>query len=950
LYIKKNLIAFDTKTKKKPNKGGFDHSSVLMSMREHGDLIGLQFGLLGDLEIERSSVARVFESTLHTRNQPKANGPIDQRFGTSSRFELCATCKQAIGPCSGHHGHVVLPLPLPHIAYQSNRTLGRYLNIICINCSAFLPGPDFRFTKQAFKDRLKEAYNDMTRQRARKTDVLCCHECGLLQPTLSIDGPFVSASWNEAAVQNFFQPDEHGRVHLSQEAEETTTTTALGKEEEKQQQLQMWYDYFVKKPMTNWDARDMLESVTTDTLTALNVKAEESHPSRMMLHHVVAIPLCNRPTTSSEENSKRKGYDDLTKKLVEIAKHCRGAEAHARDAGVDLRDEHLVINAHKELSLSIKNLYLAVSDMMYKDKAKVPGYKFTLYQQRARAGHVSIADRWRRKEGRFRGALMGKRVDYSARTVITPGANMCIDEIGLPERMAAKLSRPFPVTDFNRNTLQKLLRAGKINRIRNPSTGARIYVSAENRNTIALQPGWIVDRQLIDNDVVIINRQPTLHRPSVMGHRVRVVPGRTMMLPMETTTPYNADFDGDEMNVHAVQTLESYVEVKDLMNVTNHIIHPRANRPIMGEIQDPIDSAYKLTRQDTFLTKGEFCQLLMQLKYDCDAPTEAKMHAPEADLHHYKLPVPAILKPVPLWTGKQLVSCVIPRITIHARPLKRRDPLPDRSAVEPAALRRRLEREDANTAQDGFLDIRDGQLLRGTLCSQNIGPVGNSMLHDICTYMGNNTAGRFMSDLQRLLNHYIHDAGLTFSIRDCILPLVDQKRVQAVYKAVHRHVDFINDIRDQYPDDERVQELAETNISESLGKVLTLNGQIACQSKDDRSGFFIMSYRAKSKGSEFNMGQVLTGPGQQYVNGARPLVTAPNRSLPSDPLPGQPRLPIEDRLIAEGLVQSPYIKGLTPREAMMHAQGGREGLVDTAVKTGKSFLFSFFLFGLTDLY
>jgi len=260
----------------------------------------------------------------------------------------------------------------------------------------------------------------------------------------------------------------------------------------------------------------------------------------------------------------------------------------------------------------------------------------------------SISARLKGKEGRVRGNLMGKRVDFSARTVITPDPNLGLDQVGVPRSVAMTLTYPERVTNFNIDKLRKLVQNGP-----NEHPGARFIIRddggrinlayAQSNMDQHLQPGYTVERHLNDEDVIIFNRQPTLHKMSMMGHRVKVLPWSTFRMNLSVTSPYNADFDGDEMNLHVPQSLRSRAEIEEMMMVHKNILTPQSNSPVMGIVQDTLTAARKMSLRDTFIDKAAVMHLLMWL------PT-----------WDGKLPVPAILKPKELWTGKQILSLVIP--------------------------------------------------------------------------------------------------------------------------------------------------------------------------------------------------------------------------------------------------------------------------------------------------
>lgn len=172
------------------------------------------------------------------------------------------------------------------------------------------------------------------------------------------------------------------------------------------------------------------------------------------------------------------------------------------------------------------------------------------------------------------------------------------------------------------------------------------YLDATKYNMIEqeIAYGVTVERSLMTGDYVLFNRQPTLHKMSMMCHRVRILPYSTFRLNLSVCTPYNADFDGDEMNMHVPQSYEAAAELKNICHVPTQIVTPKANKPVMGIVQDALLGISLFTLRDTFLTKEQVMNLIMWVD-DWDG----------------QLPMPAIMKPQPLWTGKQLISLIIPK-------------------------------------------------------------------------------------------------------------------------------------------------------------------------------------------------------------------------------------------------------------------------------------------------
>ncbi|MEM3647036.1 MAG: DNA-directed RNA polymerase subunit A', partial [Thermofilum sp.] len=381
----------------------------------------------------------------------------------------------------------------------------------------------------------------------------------------------------------------------------------------------------------------------------------------------------------------------------------------------------------------------------------------------------TLAQRLKGKEGRFRGSLAGKRVDFSARTVISPDPNLGINEVGVPIEVAKVLTVPERVTPWNLEKLRQLVRNGPdkwpgANYIIKPD-GSRVDLRyAKHLDEIAdtLKPGYIVERHLMDGDVVLFNRQPSLHRMSIMAHIVRVLPYKTFRLNLLVTIPYNADFDGDEMNLHVPQTEESQAEAKTLMLVQEHIMTPRYGAPIVGGLHDYITGAYLLTRKDTVLDRRAASNLIY---FGGRPPT---------------LPEPAILKPGPYWTGKQIVSVFLPEDMNYV----------GRAAVAPASGACNEEHCD----NDGYILVKRGKLLLGVFDKQAIGAEKHgTLLHEIVVAYGNEKGREMMDSLFKVFLAYLDMYGFTMGLDSVIIPEEATREIEEAIKESEKRVEELID-------------------------------------------------------------------------------------------------------------------------------------------------------------
>merc|ERR1719450_1584193 len=520
----------------------------------------------------------------------------------------------------------------------------------------------------------------------------------------------------------------------------------------------------------------------------------------------------------------------------------------------------------------------------------------------------AIKARLKGKEGRIRGNLMGKRVDFSARTVITPDPNLRIDQVGVPRTIAQNLTFPEIVTPFNIDKMQALVRRGNSQYpgakyiIRD--TGERIDLRYHPKSSdLHLQCGYKVERHIRDGDLVVFNRQPTLHKMSMMGHRVKVLPWSTFRMNLSDTSPYNADFDGDEMNLHVPQSMETRAEVENIHITPRQIITPQSNQPVMGIVQDTLTAVRKMTKRDVFIDKEQMMTLLMFL--------------PSWD---GKMPIPAILKPKPLWTGKQLFSLIIPG-NVNCMRLHSTHP------------------DDENNGPYHWISpgdtrvlIENGELIMGILCKKTLGTSAGSLMHICQLEVGHRMNGLFYGDIQTVINNWLLIEGHSIGIGDTI---ADPATYQDILNTISQSNIEVNEVIGKAHKDQleptpgnTLRQTFENMVNRILNDARDKTGGSAKRSLTEFNNFKVMVV-AGSKGSDINVSQVIACVGQQNVEGKRIPFGFRKRTLPHF---------IKDDYgpEARGFVENSYLAGLTPSEFYFHAMGGREGLIDTAVKTAET--------------
>ncbi|KAI8842884.1 hypothetical protein BJ741DRAFT_696317 [Chytriomyces cf. hyalinus JEL632] len=529
----------------------------------------------------------------------------------------------------------------------------------------------------------------------------------------------------------------------------------------------------------------------------------------------------------------------------------------------------------------------------------------------------SLSTRLKGKNGRLRGNLMGKRVDFSARTVITGDPELSIEEVGVPLSVARTLTFPERVTRYNIDQLQILVNNGTtiypgaryvvkdsshLGQKAGGTQQRRIDLGIANVSP-TVEIGDVVERQMVTGDLVLVNRQPSLHKFSMMAHTARVMPYSTFRLNVNVCAPYNADFDGDEMNLHMPQSYPAIAELKTLATVSKLLISPQSNKPVNGLVQDSLCGIRQFTQRDTFLTHEEVNNLMMCFPEDHDAWA--------------KILQPAILKPVPLWTGKQILSLTIPEIELKGVTLThadREDTFKQLTADMSEPETRWAEAEFYNlTPHDTRVLILNGQLLTGYLSKKMVGTSSGGLVHVIYMDFGPEAARDFLDHVSRIVTCWLLSTGFSVGLGDA---WVQPKTVKAVHGLIQTQLDSVTAILgDRTTGPKTYSKAKEAKIVSPLSRARDTAGKAMVE--------------AGSKGSVLNICQISACVGQQIVEGGRIPLGFKNRTVPHFSK-------FDHSPAARGFVQHSFIEGLTPSEFFYHAMGGRKGVIDTAVKTAET--------------
>lgn len=517
------------------------------------------------------------------------------------------------------------------------------------------------------------------------------------------------------------------------------------------------------------------------------------------------------------------------------------------------------------------------------------------------------------KQGRFRGNLSGKRVNFSGRTVISPDPNVQIGQVVVPEDMAKIFTYPCVVNAINMEYMKRLIMNGPkkhpgANYVQYPD-GTTMFINDKNKKLISneLKFGDIVERHLIDGDSVLFNRQPSLHRLSIMSHKAKVMPWKTLRFNECCCGPYNADFDGDEMNIHLPQTEEAKAEANILMNIVNNLLTPKSGEPLIAATQDFLTSMFLLTDKDLFFDKAEFCKICSYFSIE------------ENEI--ITIPPPSILKPMQLWTGKQVVSMLIQQNNYSKMHVNIE--LEEQSYIKGYKIM---------CPNDGYVIFHNSELVCGKIGKPTLG--GDSkygLFYALIRNCSNEIATKCMLRLSKFSSRWLSNFGMSIGIDD-VLPtkIVEskQKIMQEGYDKCDKLIEKFNSGKLTLKAGCNADESLESELNGVLSDIRKNAGDMLKNTASKNNSILVMA-TAKSKGSLLNFSQMVACVGQQTVSGQRIPEGFINRSLPHfEKFSKYPA--------ARGFCANSFYNGLNATEFFFHTVGGREGLVDTAVKTAET--------------
>ena len=812
----------------------------------------ISFSLLSPQEIRKMSATKVITAdTYDDDGFPIAMGLMDPRLGVIEPGLRCKTCGLRVGKdkCPGHFGHIDLAMPVIHVGLV--KTIRNSLRSTCRDCGKLLLTEK---QKQEYIDNLKrleiegrdKAYllKQLVKE-ARKSDK--CPHCGR----------------------------EVGKIEL----DKPTSLRENGKK------------------LTPSEIREWLEKISDEDLPLLDINKKSARPEWMVLTVLPVPPVTVRPSVTLETGERSE--DDLTHKLVDVIRINQRLQEN-RDAGAP----QLIVEDLWEL------LQYHITTYLDNQTSGIP-------PARHRSGRPlkTLAQRLKGKEGRFRSNLSGKRVNFSARTVISPDPNLSINELGVPFEVAKELTVPVKVTQHNIDWCKELIKQKvhsmetdaympSVNYVLRDIEGMkqRIKVTDKNADEVAekLEQGAIIERQLMEGDITLFNRQPSLHRMSMMAHRVKVLPHKTFRFNLSVCPPYNADFDGDEMNLHLIQGEEAKAEAEILMKVQENILSPRFGGAIIGGIHDHITGCFILTHKNRKIPYDDASHILSSIKYDSASPKLIEENGKK------------------YMSGKEIFSTLLPEdLNLE---YKAKTCLNCEICTAP------------DCPYDAYIIIKKGVVKQGTIDENSIGAFKGRILDRIIRDHGMDAGRNFIDNVTRMGIAAITLFGFTTAIDDEDIPEEAKRQIQ---EGIDKAMNKISALIKAYENDEleslpgrSLEETLEMEIMRVTGRTRDLAGEIAGKHLGLNNSAVIMA-KSGARGSMLNLSQMSGCVGQQAVRGERIHRGYQYRTLP--------HFKKHDLgASAKGFVASSYKTGLTPTEYFFHSMGGREGLVDTAVRTSRS--------------
>jgi len=809
----------------------------------------IQFSLLNPDEIREASVCEITIPETYDGTEPKINGLLDPRMGVLELRKKCPTDEHDSEICPGYFGHIELARPVFHIHFMS--FILKVLRCVCYRCSNILIDKSDIYTMREIEKRTGRSRFAYVLQNCIKTKLCEFNDCcNAIQPS-----KYVKLTSDKIK-------DRDNIVKIVGEFNETAISSESKINKNQLFTPEMCYNIF--------------KNISEEDVEILGFNNKYSRPEWMICKVLPVPPPYVRPSVRQDNNQRAE--DDLTHALINIVKHNNilrnKIEANADKKTIDIYEGCLQLC----IATYIDNELPKVKPLMHRSGKPLK----------------TLKKRLKGKDGRIRGNLMGKRVDRSARSVISCDPNIMIDQLGVPIKIAMNITYPEKVTKWNKDQLYKYVRNGPnkypgakfINRMEIDCNGVaapcEISLRYVDPNKIVLQEGDEVHRHLLDDDIVLFNRQPSLHRMSMMAHRVKVVKHNTFRLNNTVTKPYNADFDGDEMNMHQPPNWQTRVEIENLALVPTQIISPANCGPIISIVQDTLVGSYLFTATGAKIGRYELNNLMM-----FNQNFDGNLLEPNDNGK---------------WSGNRVYSMILPNISINEK-----DIVVDKGVMTSGILKK--------------------------------GTINNSLVKLIYSVYGPNVCKDFLDSTQSLITRWLITHSFSIGYGDC---LIDKSIREESKKKLDEKLEVANDIlRKVHKGDfyENIvnntlrQNIFESEMKAKLGEASESSYKIIQAKLKElsykNSFVAVTSLGAGAKGDDTNLRKIMSNLGQYTIWGSRIPTNFTDRTLPHYPK-------FDESPQSKGFCKNSFIEGLTPTESFFTAMSGRSTSIDTAIKTSES--------------
>lgn len=827
----------------------------------------VEFGVFSSEEIKKMSVCRVYSNKM-----VGPNSVYDEMMGVMDNNKLCKSCGKDNKKCPGHFGYISLNYEIIHPLYYKN--VMNFLKCFCVKCSRCLVNREQLQLKGIMKYTRESRFNRI---------VEICEKC--ICPNIDCQNhqPKFSLNISEPNIYMIY----------SKKTEKFSTL------------------------LTPQEIRGIFDNIPDSDIELLGLNPEKIHPKNLIISELLVLPPVARPYVIADNITCD---DDLTWQYFEIVK--TNNKLDKSNTKITEKDRTKIINT---LKFRIKSLF---------DNS---GEKSKHSNGRPMKG---IKKRLSGKEGQIRMNLMGKRVNKSARTVIGPDPTLRLDEIAIPQEIASNLTVPTRVNNINIEYLTELVNNGGANFINRGDAHINLKYAmfrkgtellygdvirhSDNKETIInsqnykytlkstdillrngevvedvvyptkkhirLNIGDIVERKLKEGDVVMLNRQPTLHKGSMLAFTIKIRPGKTIRTNLAVTKTFNADYDGDEMNLHVPSNPDTEAELRNLSHVKHNIMSTQSSRPNITIVQDTLLGVYLMTIPESKrLTREKFYHIANRGDWS---------------MEHILKKIQKIRKIFKLKTGKSkafhgkgLFSLILPNNFLY-------------------------EYKNKAHSDEPVVKIYGGVLYEGVINKS----ICANLIATIHKEYGPDETLVFVNNIQFLANEWLCWNGFSVGIADCIAT-----KTQEINNVINRCFIEAKGVEETTSN----PKIREMKVNAALNKARD-NGMRIAKEALTQDNSFISTVTSGSKGDFFNIAQITGLLGQQNFSGERiPYTLNENtRSLPHYPI--DKKIDKETEYESRGFIKNSFIHGLNPREFWFHAVTGREGVTDTAMKTAQS--------------